>query len=949
MLVTTWNIRGYSLTKGTAICELLGTSDLVCLTETWRDIPPDNDWDVASAVAKPGSDKATAGSGGVAILFSPFTPFNHRKSVVTNKYQYVYGTLFGVPIVGCYVSPTLGAKAFGTLLEELNTLLRGPGVLLGDLNARSAQWDDSTNARGPVLRSWAVRHNFRTQRPPAPTCRNASGSSRVDLILARTSAAPVISVGPRTAHSDHAATMGILTFATPASFDYIPLSYITNPALQNRIRTEYRRTLPKRIEAICKANTPHDLEQECVRLTWAITEPWARLCRPRPHRFRPGWTRTLDFMAKRRTALMRSSNHADKAAAQILNKRIKRTFRRNVRELRKKLGDEMASSSPGRQSQMLKSAIALGAKRDVDPAQVNPDEFTSFMAQLQPTPREAPTVKPIPFNVPPSFRQALLNALLRLKKKKSPGPDRIRAEILFILPSTFADAAMAVWEAVGRTAHVPSILRSGLLSPIYKDNGDPSKPTNNRPVCLCSALRRLIAAALTAELCTHYVDPHAFQWGYRPGTSTEAAICFAVGRMRTGLPHAVLLDIKKAFDCVPRQFLQKLLDKRLPAGLSAALRPLLWPMLLRTKGQTSADSILTLAGMPQGDATSPYLFSIFMDTYAEQLNGDPRSRLVSLFVDDVTGLAKSLDEMQHLLNESYDWASRTGMSWALPKCFGISLPSPVQIAGHTLASKDEGIILGVSLGARGVTHTKLLARLDAGRRMMFLIRTATRRWKTTLRQRRSFVKSFVFSITDYLAFLQPLTTNVREKAAALDKLCLGYVLDTQIRPGQEQRGRCLGKVLSFEARRRRQRATTVGRLYSRTLADSCTPHDSHAWNVLAHYSTVRPLLRAAPLPTRAEDVPNWTATQVRMAEESDWHTETKFKRQIPTGPRLPHIFRARLSPTIERQAIRWYLNRLRGCTALSIATPRLHTLLGAQWMNAAEIQQAEQLLYSVLL
>lgn len=40
--------------------------------------------------------------------------------------------------------------------------LKGPGVLVGDLNARIHAWDDMTSCQGPMLHKWAQTHNVLT-------------------------------------------------------------------------------------------------------------------------------------------------------------------------------------------------------------------------------------------------------------------------------------------------------------------------------------------------------------------------------------------------------------------------------------------------------------------------------------------------------------------------------------------------------------------------------------------------------------------------------------------------------------------------------------------------------------------------------------------------------------------------------------------------------------------
>lgn len=231
------------------------------------------------------------------------------------------------------------------------------------------------------------------------------------------------------------------------------------------------------------------------------------------------------------------------------------------------------------------------------------------------------------------------------------------------------------------------------------------------PVNLTSAFRRMIATALTIEIKRHYKHSARNQWVFQEGTSTECAIAYAVNKMRQNLPFAALLDLKKAYDCVPRARLQQMLDKRLPSLLSTMLRPLLWPMTIKTKHQTSSTCIRTLAGVPQGDAPSLQLFNIFMDHFLEQISTSPRQGVASLFVDDVLIIARAAKEIQKLTDKEMNWASANGMEWTVEKSSGIALPFQVWLNNRNLTNAEQVPYLGVSLGPHGLTEHKLLDRL----------------------------------------------------------------------------------------------------------------------------------------------------------------------------------------------------------------------------------------------
>lgn len=110
-----------------------------------------------------------------------------------------------------------------------------------------------------------------------------------------------------------------------------------------------------------------------------------------------------------------------------------------------------------------------------------------------------------------------------------------------------------------------------------------------------------------------------------------------------------VLDLPKAYDSVPHQILQDMLDEHLPIERSTVFRPLLSPMILQTKNPKSNHIIKTLVSMPQGDRPSPLLFNLFMDGYIKITNTKNARRFVTLFGDHVLLFARSVSIC------SYSW------------------------------------------------------------------------------------------------------------------------------------------------------------------------------------------------------------------------------------------------------------------------------------------------------
>lgn len=944
MIITTWNVRGFTAAKAEMAARLTRSADITCLTETWGKVQDTDDWSATNCLALTETGQPRR-AGGVAVLHTDSMPFRYISSHSTKFFQLLHGTANGVPILACYISPQTPHDEFMRVLAIAKRCLQGPGILLGDFNARHSSWDSTTTPRGSRLHKWAQRHNFRTHKPPAPTFQSSRGTSRVDLIFHRSPTLPSITTLPQVLGSDHRPIVAKLQLSKPTNLTHIPLSLISNERCRQRARDKYKRSIPPILKSINQSNTPTSLEINCRRLAEAIVEPWAALCTPRSPRFRPGWTKALDDKARKRKRLLTSKRPEDKEAAARINKHIKRMFRRNKRNLKLQIADELENGNPAEDLRLLKRALAVDGLRDVAPVQVDPDKYTEFMAELQPPAESTTLVETLPFTVPDTFRASLLTAITqKLKPKRSPGPDLIPTEIFKVLPYIFIDAAMDIWRAIGRINRVPSLIHSALLSPIYKNSGDPSLPSNHRPISLTTSFRRLICTALTIEIRKHYRHSLKHQWGFQDGSNTDCAIAFAVNKLRHDLPYATLLDLRKAYDCVPRNTLQTIIDQRLPSGLSVMIRPLLWPMKLKTKYQRSTTCVKTIAGVPQGDATSPHLFNIFMDSFLSQVNVNPRQGIASLFVDDVLVLARNRECMQHTINSATSWSDEHRMTWTIEKSFSISLPFQVQLHNAPLTDAAEVTYLGVSLGPDGLTDDKLLQRIYKAQQILGKITRVTGRWNTYLRQRRMFVKTFVFSVTDYMLPLQPLTESVKKSAAELERKCLQFILGVPISTKQTKRATRLARMLPLESRRRRHTVKLVHKYYGNAISDKPTPRHVDNWANISRYATVASFIRQTKLPQDKEDLDEWKNLRLRSINANVWDEKDHHVRKIPAGQKLPHVYRDNVSAASERKATQWYMNRIPGSPLLSKLKPYLTNLLTKEEMTDDETIQLDHML-----
>lgn len=97
-----------------------------------------------------------------------------------------------------------------------------------------------------------------------------------------------------------------------------------------------------------------------------------------------------------------------------------------------------------------------------------------------------------------------------------------------------------------------------------------------------------------------------------------------------------------------------------------------------------------------------------MDGLIRQLNKDPSGGMVSIFVDDVLAIARSVEDLQDVVDSCVNWPTIVQIEWTVSKCCRIKLRTPMTLNGMEISSQDHATYLDVYLGARGVTENGML-------------------------------------------------------------------------------------------------------------------------------------------------------------------------------------------------------------------------------------------------
>ena len=268
------------------------------------------------------------------------------------------------------------------------------------------------------------------------------------------------------------------------------------------------------------------------------------------------------------------------------------------------------------------------------------------------------------FEFKPVSTNYIRKQLKNLNPKKATGVDNIPPKILRAGATSLAIPLTKLVNQTLISGKFPDSLKLAQVTPIYKKE-DPFQKKNYRPVSILPTISKIFERTISDQLINYFENIfHDFLSAFRPKFGCQTSLLRLVEDWKRALDRheyvaAVLMDLSKAFDCLPHNLI---IEKLKAYGLSDHSAGLMSDYLSNRKQRVKINESISewkqiKKGVPQGSILGPLIFNIFINDIFYFIN----KATLSNYADDNT-LSHNHTDVQ-VLKQTLELESSTLIRW----------------------------------------------------------------------------------------------------------------------------------------------------------------------------------------------------------------------------------------------------------------------------------------------
>ena len=394
------------------------------------------------------------------------------------------------------------------------------------------------------------------------------------------------------------------------------------------------------------------------------------------------------------------------------------------------------------------------------------------------------------FSFEPVTENEIRKIITKLDSKKATGTDCIPTKFVKIACNQITPILTMLINKSIKNSEFPKCLKKAEVTPVYKKS-DKLKKENYRPVSILTAFSKIHEKAIENQMVPYLnktLSPHLS--AFRRGYSCQDTLLSLIESWRNDLRAnkkvgALLMDLSKAFDCMPHKLLiAKMKAYGMTNQASSLLESYLSDREQRMKiGQTTSSWQNIQKGVPQGSILGPILFNVFINDIFYFI----KIGMLTNYADDNTisvcfrSLEQGISTLTDETTVAISWFDNNLMQANPSKFQAIFLGCKEEqisltVEGKQIAAVDSVKLLGVNLDNK-LTFTSHIQELcQKAARQVNVIRRLSKFLDT--KSKLAIFRCFILSHFQYCCIIWHHCGKVNNsKLEKLQKRALRYVFE----------------------------------------------------------------------------------------------------------------------------------------------------------------------------